>query len=64
MQAAQLKSGDVLINARALLTHRLQAVSGDGGETFGDSRAVPELREPWDGCEGSLAINRDKDVLL
>lgn len=64
VQAVQLKNGNVLVNARALLTHRIQAVSQDEGESFGESRAVPELVEPLDGCEGSMVINDKKDVLL
>mgnify|MGYP000229642951 FL=1 len=64
VQAVQLKNGDVLVNARAILTHRIQAVSSDEGETFGESWAVPELHEPWDGCEGSMVINDAKDTLL
>ena len=64
VQAVQLRNGDILVNARALLTHRIQAMSADEGETFGESRAVPELREPLDGCEGSTVINNQKDLLL
>jgi sialidase-1 len=63
-QAVQLRNGDILVSARTLFTHRLQAISTDEGLTFGDARVVPELREPLDGCEGSLVINRRKDVLL
>eukprot|EP00750_Incisomonas_marina_P030423 INCI750.1.p1 GENE.INCI750.1~~INCI750.1.p1 ORF type:complete len:380 (+),score=49.90 INCI750.1:217-1356(+) len=64
VQAVELRNGSILVNARAILTHRVQALSSDGGETFGDSWTVPELREPWDGCEGSLVINDARDTLF
>ena len=57
VQAVERADGTILVNARALLSHRVQAVSTDEGLTFGDSRAVPELREPLDGCEGSCSCN-------
>jgi sialidase-1 len=53
-QAVERPDGSILINFRGLLTRRIQAISFDGGLTFGPSRLVPELKEPIDGCEGSL----------
>lgn len=56
-QAVQLKNGSVLINARSFSTltqeNRIQTLSDDGGETFGPTRYVPELPQPFDGCQGS-----------
>ncbi len=53
-QAVELSNGTVLINARTLLTHRIQVVSHDGGVTFDEPYIVPDLVEPIEGCEGSL----------
>lgn len=56
-QAVQLKNGSVLINARSLATfttpRRIQTISNDGGVTFGPTRFVPELPQPFNGCQGS-----------
>ena len=53
-QAAELASGEVLLNARGAGVFRLQAASRDGGESFGAVSDVPSLGAPVDGCEGSL----------
>jgi sialidase-1 len=52
-QAVELTNGSVLINARTLLTHRIQVRSDDGGITFSPAYVVPDLVEPLEGCEGS-----------
>lgn len=62
-QAVELKNGSVLMNARSLASftppNRLQAVSHDGGETFQGVRHVPELPQPFNGCEGSIVSAPD-----
>jgi sialidase-1 len=60
-QVAQLSDGHLLVNARSLanpLEHqqRIQAISTDGGETFGPTRYIPELPQPINGCEGSMVV--------
>jgi sialidase-1 len=65
-QMVQLPNGSVLMNARSLSTgspqHRVQARSDDGGETFGPSRIVPELPQPFNGCQGSF-VGGDASVV-
>jgi len=70
-QAVELLNGSVLINARSLadpghVQQRVQALSDDGGETFGPARFVPELPQPLDGCQGSIASlkSRQSNLLL
>ena len=57
-QIVQLKNGSLLVNSRSLATgssqQRVQARSDNGGETFTPSRLVPELPEPFNGCQGSI----------
>ena len=57
-QAVQLTNGSVLINGRSFATftkpRRLQTLSNDGGETFGDVRYVEEMKQPFNGCQGSI----------
>jgi len=58
-QAVQLSNGSVLINARSLanpgdVQRRIQTISNDEGQSFGPTRYVQELRQPIDGCEGSI----------
>jgi sialidase-1 len=57
-QAVQLNNGSVLINARSFATltkqKRIQTLSNDGGLTFGPTRWVDDLPQPFDGCEGSM----------
>jgi sialidase-1 len=62
-QAVELKDGSVMINARTLVSRRLQVVSRDGGLTFGEPYIVEGLTEPIEGCEGSLVVNSAKDTL-
>eukprot|EP00928_Gymnodinium_smaydae_P039255 TRINITY_DN26849_c0_g1_i1.p1 TRINITY_DN26849_c0_g1~~TRINITY_DN26849_c0_g1_i1.p1 ORF type:complete len:607 (+),score=67.53 TRINITY_DN26849_c0_g1_i1:40-1860(+) len=56
-QYVELADGSVLANGRSLSTGsrqmRLQAISQDGGETFQPSKFVPEIPEPFNGCQGS-----------
>lgn len=57
-QAVQLSNGSILINGRSFATftkpRRLQTLSNDGGETFGDVLYVDELKQPFNGCQGSI----------
>ena len=57
-QAAQLKNGSILINARSFATFskqkRIQTLSENNGLTFGPTRWVEDLPQPFDGCEGSM----------
>ena len=57
-QLVELRNGSLLLNSRSLATgspqQRLQALSHDGGMTFTPSRFVPELPEPFNGCQGSM----------
>ena len=59
VQVAERPDGTIVANSRALLTHRIVSFSRDGGLTFPISRAIPELREPIDGCEGSMIVLKD-----
>lgn len=43
----------MLVNARGVV-HRLQALSNDGGVTWGPTRVMRNMKNPFDGCEGSL----------
>jgi len=60
VQAVELRNGSVLFVSRAggtfweVMSH-LAARSDDGGETFTKPHVVDDLRQPIDGCEGSLA---------
>merc|ERR1740130_343664 len=60
VQAVELKNSSVLFLSRAggtfweIISH-LAARSDDGGETFTTPYEVDALRQPVDGCEGSLA---------
>jgi sialidase-1 len=64
-QAVELFNGDVLINARTITNRRVQVVSHDGGVTFPDEEVyVPEdLKQPLEGCEGSLVRDPANDIL-
>lgn len=53
-QAVELGPNEVLVNARTIDTHRVQALSRDGGLTFEAPYPVPDLHEPLEGCEGSI----------
>lgn len=57
-QLVELKNGSLLLNSRSLATgspqQRVQSVSNDGGASFTRSRLVPELPEPFNGCQGSM----------
>jgi sialidase-1 len=56
-QYVELANGSVLANSRSLSwgspQNRLQALSTDGGETFGESYYVSELPQSMNGCQGS-----------
>ncbi len=66
---AQLPDGRIVLNARNQpvdAAPRVQAVSDDGGESFGPPRLVPELVEPSrfsGGCQGSLLYDAGRGVL-
>ena len=57
-QIVELTNGSLLLNSRSLATgspqQRVQSLSHDGGATFTPSRLVPELPEPFNGCQGSI----------
>ena len=65
-QAVELRNGSVLISARSFATltsqHRIQTLSDDGGATFGQTRYVGNLPQPFDGCEGSLVAAADGNM--
>lgn len=52
-QAVDLGNNHVLVNARNPSTYRFQALSTDGGQTF-EPTTITTLREPVNGCEGSM----------
>ena len=55
----ELSNGALMINCRNQKndeTHRVVAVSSDGGESFGPARLEPAHPEPR-GCQGSLAFH-------
>ena len=54
-QAIQFPNETIYINARGLLTFRIQGLSNDNGESiYSDSvHKIPTLVEPLEGCEGS-----------
>jgi sialidase-1 len=62
-QAVELQNGSVLINARTLLTHRIQVMSHDGGLTFGPPVRMATLVEPLEGCEGSTVREPASNML-
>ena len=66
-QAVQLRNGSILINARSFATltpaRRLQTISNDDGETFGPVSYVEELKQPFDGCQGSIIADNDNNRL-
>jgi sialidase-1 len=57
-QAVELLNGSILINGRSFATftkpRRLQTMSHDGGETFGNVTFVHHLKQPFNGCQGSI----------
>eukprot|EP00927_Polykrikos_kofoidii_P008585 TRINITY_DN13575_c0_g1_i1.p1 TRINITY_DN13575_c0_g1~~TRINITY_DN13575_c0_g1_i1.p1 ORF type:complete len:531 (+),score=64.78 TRINITY_DN13575_c0_g1_i1:49-1641(+) len=59
-QAVQLSNGSVLVNARSFASlpfldqWRVQALSNDGGVTFGPARFAKDLPQPFNGCQGSI----------
>lgn len=67
-QAVELRNGSVLFLSRAGVTFwevrpHLAARSDDGGETFTAPRREELLRQPVDGCQGSLARAADGALL-
>ena len=62
-QAVELEPNHILIAARGLLFQRMQIESFDGGETLGFPYYV-EMTQPLDGCEGSIALNRNANNTL
>lgn len=68
VQAVELRNGSVLFVSRAggtfweIMSH-LAARSDDGGETFTKPHEVTTLRQPFDGCEGSVARGPDGTIL-
>ena len=63
-QAAEIGDNVVLVSARGLLRRRLQAISYDGGLTFGPTTVVDSLPEPMEGVEGSILRLPSNGVLL
>ena len=55
-QAVELKNGSVLINARTLVSRRVQIISDDGGLTFGNAYVVPGIVEPMEGISLSMSF--------
>lgn len=62
-QSVQLSNGTLLLNSRGVGTRRLQTLSFDEGETWGNTRVVDDLPEPFDGCEGSILRHASQDTL-
>jgi len=67
-QAVQLTNGSILINGRSFATlttpKRLQTISNDNGETFGVVTYVNELKQPFNGCQGSIVgPTKEKEAL-
>ena len=56
-QAIEFSNSTVFINARGILTYRIQAISNDNGETIENDRVMPTLVEPLGGCEGSTILH-------
>lgn len=67
-QLVELRNGSVLLNARSFATGsrqaRVQARSDDGGRNFTPTRFVPELPEPFNGCQGSIAAGVNGTVYV
>jgi len=63
-QAAEIGDNVVLVSARGLLLRRLQAVSYDGGLSFGPTEVVKDLPEPMEGVEGSILRLPSNGMLL
>lgn len=63
-QAVDLGNNTILVNARSTGTYRLQSLSYDGGMTFTPAQEVPELREPGQGCEGSIIRDSNTGLLF
>jgi hypothetical protein len=67
-QLVELRNGSVLLNSRSLSTgspqQRVQCRSDDGGETFTPTRIVPELPEPFNGCQGSVTAGSNGTIFL
>jgi len=67
-QLVQLRDGSVLVNSRSLSTGstqlRVQAISQDGGQSFGPTEFVEDLPEPFNGCQGSIATNANGTVFF
>ena len=57
-QLVELRNHSLLLNSRSLATgspqQRVQSLSHDGGVSFTPSTLVPELPEPFNGCQGSI----------
>lgn len=62
-QAVELKNKSVLINARTLVSRRIQVISNDGGLTFDSPYVVPGLVEAFEGCEGSIVRDPSTEFL-
>jgi len=52
-QAVEIAPDHILLAARGVLPHRIQALSIDGGETFQDPYTI-SITEPLEGCAGSM----------
>jgi len=52
-QAVEVAPDRILLAARGFLTHRIQALSVDGGESFQDPYTI-SISEPLEGCAGSM----------
>lgn len=65
-QLVELHNHSLLLNSRSLATgspqQRVQALSHDGGVSFTPSRLVPELPEPFNGCQGSMVRGTSAEV--
>jgi len=63
-QAVELAPDIILLNTRGLELRRLQALSMDGGETFGPTQVVESLPQPLEGVEGSIIMHPSGLLLL
>lgn len=56
-QAIQFPNETILVNARGILTFRIQGLSSDNGESIADVHPMSTLVEPLEGCEGSTILH-------
>jgi len=63
-QAVDLGNNVVLVNARGFGAYRLEAISKDGGETFGDVVERDDMVSPFTGCEGSIIRYLNTSILF